>query len=78
MSFEEETFDDLGDELILGMSYLGGVPAMQIFPKKLKGCGIYYDFMITFTPTNDNEKFELLGVLMDVEQVQKNKKVTGA
>lgn len=66
-----EDYNNLGDEFILGLSNLGGVPSVYSYPQELKGDGMFYDFLITFTPKADSENLDIIGILMDVDPIRK-------
>lgn len=67
----------LGEEFLLALSNLGGVNNTQIYTQKLKGDGIFYDFLITFTPDSDSERLEIIGLNVDAEPIQRQLQNTG-
>ena len=70
----QETGDLLGIDFILGESYLGGLPQLKLEKRTIGGYAMTYQWFIEFEPSEQpeiNEDFELLGVLVDVDRVEK-------
>lgn len=76
------TDDSLGDplgEFILGESYLGGVPNVKVDKRNIGGNGMFYQLIISHKATGSNDEgFELLGILTDIDNVSKATGVTVA
>lgn len=69
-----EDGDLLGVDFITGQSVLGGLPQVKIDKRIIRGYGMLYSLLIECTPSpnsDEDEDFELLGVLIDVDRVQK-------
>lgn len=70
-----ELGDKLGEDFITGQSVLGGLPEVKMESKRTLGTGNFYSLLIEHTPipnTDIGEGFELLGVLLDVDEVNRN------
>lgn len=77
---ETQTFnmiDDTGGDLlginfIVGQSYLGGVPQVKVDKRTIIGNGMLYEIFIDHEGVGDGDDgFEILGILMDVDRIQK-------
>lgn len=68
---------DLGGELAedeLGDLLLGGLPNVKLKKLSVDGIGSFYSFFIEYVPGQDStidDDFELLGILIDVDRVDK-------
>jgi len=65
-TYDTTQYGELGENFILGLMNLGGVPSVYLYPQELKGSGTFYTFLIQFTPTSNSESLEILGILVDV------------
>lgn len=66
--------DELAVDFIPGVSVLGGLPEVKMDKRNISGYGMLYSMFIEHTPQSNSdeaESFELLGVLVDVDRVQK-------
>lgn len=62
--------DLLGEDFVLGESLLGGLPDMKIMKKRIKGHGMTYQLFVEHEQgaQEDAVDFELLGIMVDVDQ----------
>ena len=71
----DELGDKLGEDFKTGISVLGGLPEVKMDSKRTMGSGNFYSLLIEHTPTpniEEDEGFELLGVLLDVEEINRS------
>lgn len=62
----------LGEDFILGKSILGGLPQVAIDKRTVKGQGMMYELYIEHEGIgDDNDGFEMLGILTDIDRVSK-------
>lgn len=64
--------DELGIDFITGVSVLGGIPKVKLFKRRMKGYGMISEFFIEHiaqSTENNDEKFEFLGLILDVDRV---------
>jgi hypothetical protein len=68
----EELGDPLGVDFRLALSRLGGLPQFKLEKRTINGYGMTYQLLIQFDPQDTEDPavdFELLGILMDVDQM---------
>ena len=66
--------DILGEDFVLGQSVLGGLPQVIMNDKRTMGSGNFYSLTIEHTPddqTQYDEGFELLGILVTVDEINR-------
>lgn len=69
---DEGSGDKLGIDFILGQSFLGGIPQVKLDKRTIRGNGMMYELYIEHDGVgDDNDGFEMLGILMDVDRVSK-------
>ncbi len=78
LEFEQDsqlTGGELGEEFVLGVTPLGGIPQVVCDNRRIKGYGMMYEFFVEHEGViGGNDGFEFLGLLLDVD---KTTKVTG-
>lgn len=68
------TGQQLGVDWVMGQSVLGGIPQVKMEKKTMLGQGSFYELFIEHIPSGDDaadQDFELLGLLVDVNPVNK-------
>lgn len=64
--------DNLGQAFELAKSVLGGLPQVICESRNIEGYGMFYDFLITHQGTDSGDDgFEILGLLLDIERLNK-------
>ena len=64
--------DALGEDFVMGRSILGGMPTVVLDKVRIGGNGMMYQLIITHDDdTDDGVDFELLGILIDLEPINK-------
>lgn len=65
--------DLLGIDFILGQSFLGGLPQVKLDKRTIRGSGMMYELYIEHFGTGfeDSDGFEMFGIFVDVDRVQK-------
>ena len=67
----------LGEDFETGIDVLGSLPQIKLDKRTAAGNGLFYDLLVRYSPGDNapkDESFELLGILVDVDPINK---VTG-
>jgi len=70
----DELADILGEDFVVGQSVLGGLPEVIMNKKNARGSGNFYSMFVQHIPDEQtvyDEGFELLGVLVEVEEINR-------
>ncbi len=64
--------DELGEDFVMGESVLGGMPTVALDKVRIGGNGMFYQLIISHQDdTDDGVDFEMLGVIIDLEPINK-------